>query len=63
MKNILPWDIANKHPVTILVFVSSDNIGTSHRINQLPLIHVVPCDDLPVVKVLNIFFRAIERSL
>lgn len=42
MKNILPRDISNKHPVTILVFISSDNISTTHWINQFPLIHVVP---------------------
>lgn len=41
LKYLLPWDITNKHPVTVLVFISWDVIRIVEKIHQLPLIHEI----------------------
>lgn len=43
MKHLLPWDITNKHPVTVLVFISWDVIRIIQKIHQFPLIHEINC--------------------
>jgi len=39
--DLLPWDVTDKHPVTILVFIGWDIIRIVQKIHQLTLIHEI----------------------
>jgi len=39
--NLLPWDITDKHPVAIPVFIGRDTVGAVQKIHQLALIHEI----------------------
>ncbi|KAL4590529.1 hypothetical protein LXL04_003461 [Taraxacum kok-saghyz] len=40
-KNIRPWNITDKHPITILIFVAGNIFRTVKQIHQLALVHEV----------------------
>lgn len=42
-RNLLPGDITNKHPVTVLVLISRDISCPVHGVDRPPLVGIVAC--------------------
>jgi len=41
MKNLLPWDITDEHPVTVLIFISWNIVGAIKKIYELAFIQEI----------------------
>lgn len=41
IKNLLPWDVTDEHPITVLVFISWNIISAIEKIYELALIEEI----------------------